>query len=558
MQRFLHAKRAWLLLLVAAVAVYFYGLGAAPLLGPDEPRYAQVAHEMYARGDWVTPTLGGHTWFEKPALLYWLMMAGYALFGVSEFAARVGSACAGIATVLLAGWVGRRVELSAGEWMRPFGVVCAAVTASTAGLLVFARGASFDILLTATVTASLSCFFVSEIERDERRRRWLLAGFYAGVGASLLAKGLIGVVIPAGVVGSYFILRRRLPNLLRLGIISGTLICLTVAAVWYGPVIARHGRGFVDEFFVQHHFARYVSNKYHHPQPFYFYLPIMALLALPWTAFLAGGLASLRELNWRAEDAASKLRVLAFAWLVVPVVFFSLSGSKLPGYVLPALPGAALLVSERVLRFLRGGEGGAAMRLTGALALALLLFGAGVWLYAFDGSGMMKVLPNNLRLPFACAAAVLAPAGVAGVVAVFFTRKRELCVLSVAAATLLTVALAAGCALKSFARAESVAPLLEEATARGHGGLKVFQLHNLERTAEFYAAGRIVYDAEGNPLKLEGGPEAVEAVREAGGRALVLVPPEYVHQLTDVPGVEAEVIGDNGHAALVFVRTKER
>lgn len=554
MQRFLHAKRAWLLVLVAAGAVYFFGLGAAPLLGPDEPRYAQVAREMYARGDWVTPTLGGHHWFEKPALLYWLMMAAYSLFGVSEFAARFGSACAGVSTLLLAGWVGRRVELSAGELMRPFGVVCAAVTASSAGLLVFARGASFDILLTATVTASLSCFLVSEIERDERRRRWLLAGFYAGVGASLLAKGLIGVVIPAGVVGLYFLLRRKLPNPLRLGIFSGAVICLTVAAAWYGPVVRQHGYEFVDEFFLQHHFARYVSNKYHHPQPFYFYLPIMALLALPWTAFLAGGLWSLRELNWRAEDAQSKLRVMAFAWLVVPVVFFSLSGSKLPGYVLPALPGAALLASERVLRFLRDGEGGTAMRLTGALAL--LLFVAGAWLYGFGGFGLMKGLPEALRLPVACAAAVLVPAGVAGVVAVFFTRKRELCALSIAGATLLTIAFAAGCALKQFARAESVAPLLAEAEARGLGRLKVFQLHNLERTAEFYAAGRIVYDAGGEPLKLEGGREAVEAVREAGGQALVLVPPEYVHQLTDAPGVEATIIGDNGHAALVLVQTR--
>ena len=88
MQRFILAKRAWPALLLAVVAVYFYGLGAAPLLGPDEPRYAQVAREMGERGDWVTPTLGGHTWFEKPALLYWLMMAGYRVFGVSEFAAR--------------------------------------------------------------------------------------------------------------------------------------------------------------------------------------------------------------------------------------------------------------------------------------------------------------------------------------------------------------------------------------------------------------------------------------------------------------------------------------
>jgi hypothetical protein len=104
LQRFLLAKRAWVVLFGAVCAAYFYGLGAVPLMGPDEPRYAQVAREMFARGDWVTPTLGGHTWFEKPALLYWLMEAAYGLFGVTEFAARLGSALCGALTVLLAGW----------------------------------------------------------------------------------------------------------------------------------------------------------------------------------------------------------------------------------------------------------------------------------------------------------------------------------------------------------------------------------------------------------------------------------------------------------------------
>ncbi|HUQ32577.1 MAG TPA: hypothetical protein VM095_10685, partial [Pyrinomonadaceae bacterium] len=86
------AKRAGLLFFLAVAAFYLYGLGHLPLLGPDEPRYAEVAREMYLRGDWVTPTLGGHTWFEKPALLYWMMMASYHFFGVSEWAARLGPA----------------------------------------------------------------------------------------------------------------------------------------------------------------------------------------------------------------------------------------------------------------------------------------------------------------------------------------------------------------------------------------------------------------------------------------------------------------------------------
>ncbi|HEX8290355.1 MAG TPA: phospholipid carrier-dependent glycosyltransferase, partial [Pyrinomonadaceae bacterium] len=136
MQRFLLAKRAWVVLFGAVCAAYFYGLGAVPLLGPDEPRYAQVAREMYERGGWVTPTLGGQTWFEKPALLYWLMEAGYGLFGVTEFAARAGSALAGVLTVLLAGWAARRAEFESREDMRGFGVTCAAVAASTLGMMV--------------------------------------------------------------------------------------------------------------------------------------------------------------------------------------------------------------------------------------------------------------------------------------------------------------------------------------------------------------------------------------------------------------------------------------
>ncbi|HEX8355326.1 MAG TPA: phospholipid carrier-dependent glycosyltransferase, partial [Pyrinomonadaceae bacterium] len=191
------------MLFAAVCVVYFYGLGAVPLLGPDEPRYAQVAREMYARGDWVTPTLGGRTWFEKPALLYWLTSVAYRLFGVTEFAARAGSALAGVLTVLLVGWAARRAEFESGEGLRGLGVSCAAVAASTLGLLVFARASSFDTILTMTVTGALACFYCSEIERGAGRRTWLV-GFYLFVGASLLAKGLVGVVIPAGVVLAYF------------------------------------------------------------------------------------------------------------------------------------------------------------------------------------------------------------------------------------------------------------------------------------------------------------------------------------------------------------------
>jgi len=549
------AKRTWLVLLAAVCAVYLYGLGAAPLLGPDEPRYAQVAREMFERGDLVTPTLGGHTWFEKPALLYWLMQASFGAFGVSEWSVRLGTALAGILTVLLVGWVGRRVELASHEAMRAYGLACAGVMASCGGLLVFSRAATFDVLLTATVTAALASFCVAELERNEGRRRLWLIGFYAGVGASLLAKGLAGVVIPAGVVACYFVLRRRWPPLLRLGAPWGILLTLLVAALWYGPVTARHGWEFVDEFFVQHHFARFTSNKYHHPQPFWFYVPVMLMLALPWTVFLVSGVLGLREANVRAEDAGVRARVMAAAWLIWPVLFFSLSGSKLPGYVLPALPGAALLAGERVLKYLKGNGEVLTMRLTGALALALCAAGA---VYAYQnipvrhGDGAVSSQPWSWLV-----LGVLLSAGLSGALALFAARRRALCVVSLVAATFLCVALLAAVVAQSgLAGRESVGHMLRRADEKGYGSLPVFQLHTLERSAEFYAARRLAYDEGGQPVKFEGAWQVTAAARRGGGRALVLVPTEYVDQLNNEPNVETEFVDQNGASALVYIQIR--
>src|SRR5215213_6419604 len=357
--------RAWPLLLFAAVFLfYLYGLGHLPLVGPDEPRYAQVAREMFERGDMVTPTLGGRAWFEKPALLYWMMMAGYKLFGVSEWAARLGPALCGLVTVCFVYWAGRRAdENGTGQWG-------SLALASSAGLIVFSRGASFDAVVTATTTIALSCFFVAEIETSRKRRLWLLAAFHAGVGASLLAKGLVGVVIPAGVIGLYHLLRREWPRRdFLLSLLWGTPLALLIAGLWYGPVIARHGWTFIDQFFIQHHFARFVSNQYRHPQAVYFYLPIILALALPWTLYLVVSVAQARRWKWREPAAASRARVFALAWLAAPVLFFSVSQSKLPGYVLPALPGAMLLAGFALARFVRGEGGNAVMRVTGALLL---------------------------------------------------------------------------------------------------------------------------------------------------------------------------------------------
>lgn len=543
MQRSRVAKRALSLLFVATALTYFYGLGRMPFAGADEPRYAEVAREMFMRGDLVTPTLGGRTWFEKPALVYWAEIGSFKLFGVSEWSARLGPALAGWLTVVLVGLLAARVERRAGDEARGLGLACATVAASSAGFVAFSRAVNFDVAVTLTVTLSLASFFAAELEETGKKRALWLAGFYTGAGLSLLAKGLVGVVVPFGVAGLYSLLLRRRPAALR-SLLWGLPVSLLVAGIWYAPVTTQHGRIFLNEFFVQHHFARYVSNKYHHPQPFYFYLLILPLLILPWTPFLIGALVGARRWVWRGDaSAAERLRIFALAWTVMPVVFFSFSGSKLPGYVMPALPGATLLAGDALARFWRGAGGESLMRATGLILLSLAAAGA------------VFAARRGVASPGG-AALIFAPLVLAGAWALLLRGGRARLAGAICGAVLLTAALIVACALGAAARGESVRDLLRAADERGYGAAPVLNLHAIERSSEFYAAGRVIYGAAGEPLKLEDVREIEGYAARGGGSVLVIVPVEFARQILDYFGQRAELIGDNGTHALLAVRVR--
>jgi 4-amino-4-deoxy-L-arabinose transferase-like glycosyltransferase len=466
------AKRVYLFLFIVIIAFYLYGLGKLPLVGPDEPRYVQVAREMFLRHDLVTPTLGNHTWFEKPALLYWMIAGSFRIFGASEWSARLGPAVCGLLTITAVWCVGREIDRETSSGMGFWSLIA---VASCLGLIVFSRAASFDVVITMTTAWSLAFFLLHELQTT-KRKQLLLAGFYAFVGLSLLAKGLVGIVIPFGVVGSYYLLRRSLPaRSVWLSLFWGLPLAIAVSAIWYGPVIAKHGWTFIDEFFIQHHFARYLSNKYHHPQPLYFYPVVILMLALPWTPYLVAELVRARRWEWRASDSLSIVRVFACAWLLWPIVFFSFSGSKLPGYVLPVVPAIALLVADRLARV------------------------------------------RQARWP-----------------------------LVVAGGTLVLVLIVLNFGAARYANRESVRDLLRLADSRGYAGAPVLARRGDDRSAEFYASGRVVYAATGEPLTFD--EISVDGARARGGRFVVFIPVEYVENVRDLPTVE--VIGDNGKTAV--------
>lgn len=498
-------RTMWLLFILLTLFTFFFGL-TIPLLGPDEPRYAQVAREMLDRHNWVTPTLGGFTWFEKPALLYWLEIISYKLFGISEFAARFGPTVFGIGTVFCLWFLGRsqqngskrsidgqRNDLS--KWL-------ALIGASTIGIIVFARGASFDIILTFPMTAALIGFFIAD--RSERKtflRYYLpLASFYFFIGVALLAKGLVGIVFPFAIVGFYFVLSRRFPaKEFSFSLIWGTVIWLAVACTWYVPVYLQNGYHFIDEFFVQHHFQRYLSNKYQHPQPFYFFFWVLPLMTIPWLPFFLAALWKIakRSMSRRKTEEESEgscpdphsfspLVLFSVAWLLVPLVFFSFSGSKLPGYILPAVPAAIILTAEFVSGF-----------------------------------------------------AIRRPAWKAPLIGTAFV-------------TLIAVCLLIQFVVPKFAEGDSVKTLIAKADNDGDGNDKIFSLHTVSHNAEFYGSGRIVRAEDGQQRRFNSVPEIVDEMKnESINTALVLMPIAYTREMPAFEMIEAKVIGDNGELAIV-------
>jgi len=482
-----------LFLAILSLPLFFYYLGQIALIGPDEPRFAQVAREMYQSRDFISPRLAGHLWFEKPALLYWLMAASYSLFGVSEFAARLPSALSAVLGVLAIYFTGRRASGPL------YGLLSASVLATSVIYFSFARGASFDMLFTLTITLAFCCFFLSEIVDRKRRGKYLI-GFYAAVGLSVLAKGLIGIVIAGGVIGLYLFITGQLKKVFKLRLLSGLAVFLAVCAIWYAPVILRHGQQFIQEFFIEHHFQRYTTNKYHHPGPVYYYIVVIFAGMFPWSFFLLPAIARLRRLKLR--DAAIsldvRLQIFTLSWILFPLAFFSFSTSKLPGYILPAVPAIALFIGRQV-KALWEGEWDEYLKVSSYLTPLLVMLLAGVAL--FFPAGQFRV-SNQLRH------ILMAPPLALGSLLLLFYFLRRIREAIVALTLGMAVFAAALVTLTAdiVSEAESFKTLSQTIVSEMRPGEKVLFFLPLPREVHsitFYADQTAYYDEEKNGLGLE-------------------------------------------------------
>jgi 4-amino-4-deoxy-L-arabinose transferase-like glycosyltransferase len=323
-------------------------------------------------------------------------------------------------------------------------------------------------------------------------------------------------------------------------------LLIVIAATWYGPVIWKHGWPFINQFFIQHHFARFLTDKYHHPAPAYYYLLIFIALSLPWSAFVIAGILSAGKRLWPRDDVLrtdpqNKFRVFTIAWLLLPLIFFSLSSSKLPGYILPVFPAAALIAGERLSRLnLHPGTYKWTIRITAGLCL---FFAAALLVYS-ERSG---------NLSMQCATLIAVPLVVAGGFGLVASKRGSLAVITIAGAMLAAVVIVLNCGGPKLAERESTKHLLELADARGYSGAFVYGLQRDDRTPEFYAAGRVAYDADGEATKYEGVGQVVWESRNRRAPILVMVPVSEVHQFLELSSVRVDVIGNNGKVALVAV-----
>lgn len=339
-ERDLRRLLALALLLLAAV-VWVEPAGSS-LAEPDETRYAEIPREMLAAGDLVVPLLNGVPYLEKPPLLYWSNAGSFVLFGQTPWAARLPTRLAGLGSALL-------LLFGVGAiWGRATGLAAAAIYLLAPMGFLFSRVNLTDGMLSFFFAATLLLARFALVRRSEGRPALLFAaGAAAAAAGAFLSKGLIGLVLPGAILFGWCLATRRVKSLVTLGLFPGLPVFLLLSLPW---LLAAETRlpGFLQFFFVHEHFQRFATGQARRPGPVYYFLGVFAAGFLPALPFLSEGFRSLGRISrWRDEHPDA----LFFAmWFAVVFLFFSVSQSKLPPYLLPAFPAAAALAGRGLIQ----------------------------------------------------------------------------------------------------------------------------------------------------------------------------------------------------------------
>ena len=407
--------------LVTLVAL-FANLGAIGLLGPDETRYAWIARAMAETGDWVTPKLWGAPWFEKPVLYYWAAAIGFGMHLPAEWAARLPSAFGAVAAAVAIAYFAWRHYGSDGNLSTSPALLAPVIFSTSVAAIAFARAATPDMLFSAAITLAMLC--AASLLRQagalrattaahteiQNRNLPILVLWGASLGLGVLAKGPAAVILAGGAVGIWALATSQWRAALRLARPVAIAAFCAVALPWY-MLCAHRNPDFLHVFIFQHNFERYLTPLYRHQQPFWFFGPITILALLPWSAFLIAAAQEALRL-WREKSWKNSPGFFAACWALFPIVFFSFSQSKLPSYILPAVPALALIAAISANRAFQRSRADAIILSAGIGATGIAL--AAVFLHATHklpftemGDAVSLLSKASLAIAIMVAAAIL-------------------------------------------------------------------------------------------------------------------------------------------------------
>jgi 4-amino-4-deoxy-L-arabinose transferase-like glycosyltransferase len=334
-------KRLWWLLIAVAV-IWFSNLEYRKLIKPDEGRYAEIPREMVASGDWITPRLNDLKYFEKPPLQYWTTAVAYEVFGEHQWTSRLWAGLTGFAGILLIWFVGLRL------FGREAANYAAILLGSSMLYALMGHINTLDMGVTFFITLGIVALLIAQ-QDNKASRNWMVLA-WAALGLAVLSKGLMGLVLPGAALFIYMVVQRDFSVLKRMHWLAGLTVFLLITAPWFYLVMKANPE-FFQKFFIYEHFTRFTTKELGRYQPWYYFIPILLLGMLPWTVLMFDTLFS----TWRSSrlpdgrDKRFNPARFLLVWAVFIYLFFTVSDSKLPSYLLPMFPALALLMGRQLV-----------------------------------------------------------------------------------------------------------------------------------------------------------------------------------------------------------------
>ena len=377
-------RKYWLMLFMAAAVLLFAGNGSLLVTDSVESNYALTAKEMVLSGDWLSPQIYGHYWYDKPIFFYWLTALAYKIFGFTEFASRFFPALFGLGGLALVAWGGSKLDNERS------GFCSALVLLSSVEFFLISKSVITDAVLFFFFSATLLFFYLGY--RDGKASYWYI--MYAAAGFSVLTKGPIGVLLPGLIITLFLLWQRDWRVLKRMHLASGTLLCLAVAVPWYAAMYSLHGSDFINTFFGTHNFLRATVSEHPRDDVFYYYTLVNLLALFPWS-----GLVPLAVYKWQqaGRPKLTEQQRFLLLWALVVFVFFQCMATKYITYTYPLIFPASLLLGDMVASHTDSVNGGYRLFIGGGFALLL----GGAWFAVSNGlvaAELLFLLPLALMV----------------------------------------------------------------------------------------------------------------------------------------------------------------